>query len=133
MHYPSELMLICVRWYAAYPLKAMVFSPDATRPLEISFSGWPAGRADRRKAGGGSQTHKGGRVRCEGEAVARQGGTQFPRGLVSPAFAGALFGRPAAATLLFLSAERDHLKTGRHPMCLGCRALLLIRKRLEKD
>ena len=41
---------------------------------------------------GGPQAHKGGRDRCEGEAVARQGGTQFPRGLFPPASAGAFFG-----------------------------------------
>ena len=94
-------------------LAALIFFTGATWPVEMSFSRCSAGGADRPKVVGGPQTHKGGRVRCEGEAVARKGGTQFLRGLVPPAFAGAFFERPSADALLFLSAERDHSKTGR--------------------
>ena len=61
----------------------------------------PAGGAGSRKRSGG-RSPKGGRVRCEGEAVARQGGTQFPRGLVSPALAGACFGVAAGRPLVAL-------------------------------
>jgi hypothetical protein len=75
----------------AQPLRpCRLLSPSAAR---TASSFWIAqrGSQNRHKAVLGAAGPEGGRVRREGEAVARQGGTQFPRGLFSPAFAGAVF------------------------------------------
>ena len=36
MHYPLEVMLVCVRWYAAYPLRACELFENQTRRLSRS-------------------------------------------------------------------------------------------------
>ena len=86
------------------------------------------GEPDRVSDPGGAAP-KGGRVRCEGEAVARQGETQFPRGLFSPAFAGACF-KVAAGRLLVLF-ERGARSVESHPAFFSSRWLLSTAPRQE--
>jgi hypothetical protein len=45
LHYPLEVMLVCVRWYAAYPLRCHHFDqnlPQLLRPLDTAPLALPA-------------------------------------------------------------------------------------------